>query len=386
MRNWDEKNLKTTTTSKKYAQRGLEETGNSSSAPEPKVAYTVTDNGTVVNRTVIRLDGRAVNRKSGRVPVQWAVDKDSISLAWWSPAKSLTWTLSVDGKPATKTTDTSWSTQFPDSSAHTFEADGVQKLKTSDGKTQLAPFTYSVTTKPADSAAIGKQVDDPFVASKAANRDLVGLAEEADVEAGLSYRAFIPTQYVSGPLFCKVTTNTKYAYYGGDNRGFSADIYDQVNKSRVSIDRTVGFGKSGSQLYPLGRFTGDTKAYDANHKLLATKNAGPSATDIIDVNGQTSTRLTGTLTIKGANPLCTGTPSIDGKVHYDLRKTGALNFSGVHDQAPNHEVIYYYGDWVNGIAKTGRAYGRALNSFNCLAGPPVCADATFNVTVQAAEI
>lgn len=263
--------------------------------------------------------------------------------------------------------------------------DGTQQVKIGNSAS-LAPFRYGVTTRPADSEALGHGINEPFVATAAANKDLVGFAEQPSVEAGLSYRAFIAAKYVPGPTFCKITTNKKYAYYGGDNRGFSADIYANVNKSRVSIDRTVGFTKTASTIYPLGRYTGDTKAYNKKHKLLAKKNADPSAADVGDLNGKTATRLSGTLTVHGSNPLCKGTPAIDGRVHYDLNKSGTPRFSGDHDQAPNHEVIYFCGNWASGVSRTGRAYGRSLKDFSCLAGAAVCAKATFDITIQAAEV
>lgn len=389
VRAWNSRSLQPKPLTRVLSRRAVSDESAAPDQDEPQIAYTVDKQSKVTNRTIVRLDRRPIDPETGRMPVQWAVDTHTMSMAWWTPAKSVDWTIRVDGEVVAKTSDNSWKGTFPDSQVHVFQVEGVQKRKTDDG-TVLAPYEYSVTTRPAESLAVGYPLDDPIVSSRAANRDLIGLADEADVEAGLSYRAFIGPKYVPAPWPCQVTSiNPAYAFYGGDNRGFSADIYDNVDKARVSIDRTVGFTSSASTPYPLGRYVGATTAYDKNYKLLAKKTAGPSATDIFDLNGRTATRLSGTLTITGANPLCPGAFPINGKVHYDLNKSGTLRFSGVHDKAPSHEVIYFYGDWRSGVAKTGRAYGRALASntdFKCLAGPPACADATFETTVQAAEI
>lgn len=384
IRKWDPQRLMLAT-SLRSTDRRVTGTSSVTDPGAPEVAYTVDKDGKITNRTVIRLDRRLVDRQTGRMPLQWAVDVNRISMAWWTPAAAVTWTVRVDDKIVAKTTETSWVGTFPDDGTHSFQVDGIQRVRTDKG-TSLSPILYKVVTRPAASEALGHDIDEPFVDTVAANRDLVGLSEQPSVEAGVSYRAYIAAKYIPGPKFCKVSTNRKYAYYGGDNRGFSPDIYANVNKSRVSIDRTVGFTKTESSVYPLGRYTGDTKAYDKKHKLLAKKNAGPSAVDVGDLNGKTPTRLSGTLTIDGSNPLCKGVPAINGRVHYDLNKSGTLRFSGDHDRAPNHEIVYVYGDWASGIARTGRAYGLSVKDFTCLVGPPVCTKASFDITIQAAEI
>lgn len=90
---------------------------NTSAATEvnaPEVAYTVNKDGKIINRTVTRLDGRPADGVTGRMPLQWAVDVNTISMAWWTPNAAMTWTVRVDGKVVAKTTKTSWTGIFPD--------------------------------------------------------------------------------------------------------------------------------------------------------------------------------------------------------------------------------------------------------------------------------
>lgn len=118
-----------------------------SAAPEsdaPEVAYTLNASKVITNRTVIRLDRRPADADTGRMPVQWAVDTGSISIAWWSPDPAVRWRVRVDDRVVATTTATTWTGTFPDNGVHGFQIDGVQVQKTNEGTIQ-APFRYAVT-------------------------------------------------------------------------------------------------------------------------------------------------------------------------------------------------------------------------------------------------
>ena len=88
------------------------------------------------------------------------------------------------------------------------------------------------------------------------------------------------------------------------------------------------------------------------------------------------------MTFNGGNPLCTGAPAINGVLRYTLRSNGSMRLFGNHDQAPNHEVLYY---WFSGRTKTGCAYRRNLKTFYYLlsARPDAYYDVSFNPAKKA---
>jgi hypothetical protein len=380
---WDPASQRLTRLTRRGAQASAERTAPSTSDDDDAVhvAFNVNAAGVITDRAVVQTSSRVVDPATGRIPTQWSVSTHAVSLSWWQPAgPPVTWRVAVDGRAVTSTRANSWVDTSSDTGrAHTYTITGTQRRMSGSKVTSEAPYLYEVMTSPLDTRVLGASVADPQVSSLAMNADL--RAASWTTKVGISYRAYIAPKYLKAPLFCK-RPGKRIAYYGGDNRGFAKLYSSAVHRSRSEITRAVKFTDSGASRYKLKRFTGDTHTYDKHHKLLRTKNAGPTSVEKLIPNRDDYHHIEGELEISGANPLCSHAPKINGRVFYNINRTGRIHLSGDHDQAPNHEIVYFFDQ---GYPNSWHAYRRSVKSFNCLAAG-VCAKATFDLSVESGEI
>ena len=134
--------------------------------------------------------------------------------------------------------------------------------------------------------------------------------------------------------------------------------------------------------------TGTTIAYDSKYKVLARKKAPTTDMSVAVIQDSLNAGKVATILFKvdSSNPGCTlkgvgaDAPAINGDIDVTVQATGYMDAAGNHDQAPNHEITYFYtGDRGTGA---GCAYHRKIAGFLCLL--PFYPDAMVDVTWNAA--
>lgn len=277
----------------------------STGSDDPNVLLAADGDGLVTSRKVIYVgsgpDSPQGSAPSGARVQQWSVDQEFFEISWDNPQEDVAWTASIDGAPMEVIYGNHWRAKFPSAGIHTFTLEA--SIGSGDA---VQPYVISVSTRPASAPPTGSHLGDTMLRSAAANRDLVFAAGSEDIEVGLSYRAFIPDRYVPTPLLPCKALKPSYKFYGGDGRGFAKNPQQFNNQSRSSVDVMFHFTGGKGQQYPVGYYTGDTTAYDKDHKLIARKNAGRTSTALNNPINPELSDAQGELRINGTNPLCKG--------------------------------------------------------------------------------
>lgn len=356
--------------------------------PSVEVVYATDNTGIIQDRFLVSNTTAAVDNETGQMPFQWSAGSSTISLGWWSPNPSIKWTIRADDKIVATTTDTNIEIADVDRTTNAYyTVEGAQTVTMKNGTKAKQPFYYGVAFPAVDKTSLGRNIADPEVRSADANKDLVGFATSVNAMMEVNYTMFIADRYVGAPAACANTNNGNIAYYGGDNRSFDSGL-GLPQPHRVSGGASLNFLNGKMTVDSRTSTIGTTIAYDSKYKELARKKAPTTDMSVgVTQNSVGAGKYAQILfSVDSANPLCkikiigAGAPAINGKITVTVHATGQMNASGNHDQAPNHEITYFYsGDRGTG---TGCAYRRKIASFNHLLPP--YPDAVVDVTWNAA--
>lgn len=143
----------------------------------------------------------------------------------------------------------------------------------------------------------------------------------------LRYTTFLADQWVANP-----NTFSKYAWFSGDNRGFS--VYSSSYRTRVDLG--ICFCYSGRSV-SLSKDVGATHGYDSNKNHLKTDTASSSGITLSNVVTTNSSKISFQLNHAVGNPLVASL-DVDYTVKGEFYSNGNYKLSGDHDQAPHHEV------------------------------------------------
>lgn len=342
--------------------------------PEPTAAshiyFLVNDRGMVADQGVAYTNSGLRDKASGQTPMQWTVTTNEVALAWWVPeGAQIDRSVSIDGHDLAVTREATFQHSGVDtSSPHTYT------IQANDPEHGL--FLYQVTTVPMVKSAVGLKLDDVTVEDSAIMADMA-----TEINFG-SFRhdAFIADQYVSAPLMCSALGNSDVEYFGGDNRGFSTTMTGSQNSGyrlRNEVIKNMGITGPGGGTFKYG-YVGESTGYDEDKNLVETDSA-PASSVSQSVVLEGNFTASGSMNMKGPNPLCPGSPNLDAEISWSVKSSGSLSVAGKHDLAPNHEILYSTIDSTGHIYE-GCAYRRELVSFGHLTGLPVRAtlDVTFN--------
>ncbi|WP_214483141.1 DUF3238 domain-containing protein [Bacillus sp. SM2101] len=142
----------------------------------------------------------------------------------------------------------------------------------------------------------------------------------------LRYTTFLKDKWVKNP-----NGLSKYKWFSGDNRGYSATSLSYRTRTHVNICFC-----SAAESVTLERYVGTTHGYDVNKKLIDSDTASEAGIVLINVDID-SAKIKFDVDHGVGNPLVA---SLD--VNYELvgefYSNGNYKLSGEHDQAPHHEV------------------------------------------------
>ncbi|MDP9700416.1 MULTISPECIES: hypothetical protein [Paenibacillus] len=143
----------------------------------------------------------------------------------------------------------------------------------------------------------------------------------------MRYTTFLADPWVSNPNIL-----SKYAWFTGDNRGFTAT----GSSFRTRADISICFCSAGRSV-SLSKAVGTTHGYDSNKKFLESGTASSSGIELSNVDTSNSSKITFKLNHAVGNPLVTAL-DIDYVVNGEFYSNGNYKLAGEHDQAPHHEV------------------------------------------------
>ncbi|WP_330949073.1 hypothetical protein [Virgibacillus sp. MG-45] len=141
------------------------------------------------------------------------------------------------------------------------------------------------------------------------------------------YKTFLKDYWVKNP-----NPLSKYKWFRGDNRSYSATS----NKYRTKVNVAVNF-TSNSSTVSMQKYRGVTKAYNSNKEFMKQGYADISGIKL-HVVSRTSNKASFYVNHAVKDPLPFIAADIDYRVEADIYKNGKYRFVGTHDQAPHHEV------------------------------------------------
>lgn len=261
----------------------------------------------------------------------------------------------------------SWSVRTP--SGRTVSITGNEFIDNS----QAQSGTYLVTG--ANSVGSGNDVSYVLTVPKVSGASLGGGIATSKVESGtaevsdgqwrgLAWSAFIEEEFVDGTAFGVEACQEKdeYVYYGGDGRSYVDNVEATYSgdEPRFRIGSLVAsMWKGSSWVNPaiydnyVGKEVGLTRAFNADHELVATKRADAGGIDLVRGSSEILPVQLGSLGLATrevkmslADPLCTPrvvggeAPAIDIEFTYRHTSNGWVTVDATHDKAPMHEVFW----------------------------------------------
>lgn len=142
----------------------------------------------------------------------------------------------------------------------------------------------------------------------------------------LRYTTFLADKWVANP-----NPLSKYRWFTGDNRGYSAT----ASSYRTRADVNICFCSAGSSV-GINKYVGKTHGYDSNKKFLGSGTASSKGISLSNVSTGKS-KITFKINHAVGNPLVTAL-NVDYTVNAEFNSNGKYKLSGDHDQAPHHEV------------------------------------------------
>ncbi|WBQ07362.1 hypothetical protein [Kribbella sp. CA-293567] len=280
----------------------------------------------------------------------WAASSEGVQLSWGSDATVREYRVSRDGELLSVVTGSSY---FDGSATPGSEA------------------TYLVQAVPKeDVEGEGRTWSLNVPVPKSSGSDLSALKQEAEQTAAavaaidkssVTYKTFIPQQYLSAPpVGCGSYSGSAYSF-GGDNRTWSQTSTAYRTRQIVSVNWLSSASLETSNV------NGATKVYrTSNKQLISTKTASNSGMSIRKLAGSTTAKADLRFTLDSTNPFCTGIPnSISAVFTMIVTRSGNWSItSGSHKQMPNHEI--YMGRHTAGYPRYTTAYRRAYLSPQCL--------------------
>lgn len=176
----------------------------------------------------------------------------------------------------------------------------------------------------------------------------------------MTYKTFIPDDYVQNPLYNYVTLFKDIKWFAGDNRTFGLN-YETF--------RTKFFGKSifysdNTTAYQYSKKVSATKAYDGNLSFYGSKTDSGELIYNSQI-AKTATYTEHTYYHKSGNPYAPSTATIDILMKGKTYKSGSYRFFGQHDRAPAHELYLQ----IDSGAQNLQLFAHPHEGFHYLGGP-----------------
>ncbi|MBZ5200718.1 DUF3238 domain-containing protein [Planomicrobium chinense] len=140
------------------------------------------------------------------------------------------------------------------------------------------------------------------------------------------YTTFLPDEYLTNPNLLSPNR-----YFAGDNRTFDPES----SHYRTQVTFSLQLGKEDAKL-ELHKDVGPSIAYDWRKKFRKADVASSEGIQLEKVK-EDERNVVVNLTHSVGNPLTTS-PNIDYDVSATFYRDGHYDITGLHDQAPNHEV------------------------------------------------
>lgn len=171
-------------------------------------------------------------------------------------------------------------------------------------------------------------------------RKLLVPVSECDNREHADHWRFRYTTFLKDELVKNPNVLSRNHYFKGDARSFDAVAERYRTRAEVVLDYT----KDGAPI-TFEKDVGQTVAYNHLKKVRETDVASSEGIVLKRTDhgeGEAGFYLTHAV----GNPLVTA-PAIDYEVNAVLRRDGAIDLTGFHDQAPHHEIYIIRGDDAN---------------------------------------
>jgi len=280
----------------------------------------------------------------------WAASSEGVRLSWGTDATVQEYRVSRNGELLAVVTDSDYfdGSATPGSEA-TYLVQSVPKEEI-EGEGRTWSLNVPVpTSSGSDLPALKQEAEQTAAAVAAIDKSSV------------TYKTFIPQQYLSAPpAGCGSYNGSGYSF-GGDNRTWSQTSTAYRTRQIVSVNWLASASIETSNA------VGATKVYrTSNKQLISTKSASNAGMSIRKLAGSTTAKADLRFTLDSTNPFCTGIPnSISAVFTMIVTRSGNWSItSGSHKQMPNHEI--YMGRHTAGYPRYTTAYRRAYLSAQCL--------------------
>jgi hypothetical protein len=280
----------------------------------------------------------------------WAASSEGVRLSWGTDASVREYRVSRNGELLAVVTDSGYfDASATPGSETTYLVQSVPK-EDIEGEGRTWSLNVPVPTSSGSNLAALKQ-----------EAEQTATAVAAIDKSSVTYKTFIPQQYLSAPpAGCGAYNGSGYSF-GGDNRTWSQTSTAYRTRQIATVNWL-----SGASLEALNN-VGATHVYrTSNKQLLGTRTAGNGGMSIRKLAGSTAAKADLRFVLEATNPFCTGIPNSIAAV-FTMIVTRSGNWSitsGSHKQMPNHEI--YMGRHQAGYPRYTTAYRRAYLSPQCL--------------------